>query len=372
MKKVCHITSTHQRYDIRIFHKECKSLVRGGYDVTLLVNDDLEDEIIEYVNIISINKSFKNRIERIMNSSRIIFSKAKEIDADMYHLHDPELLFMVKKLKKLGKKVVFDSHEDYYSQIKQKEYIPKIARRIIAKAYKVVENNACKYLDAAIFPCEIKGKHPFENRVEYYEFIDNTPIIDENEMFDRRHNCNKNIVCCVGSLTKERGIETLVEACYKAGVRLILAGRFYPDSFELYLKGKKEYSVVDYRGICNRKEVIEIYKEAFIGASNLLYKGQYPTASNLPTKVYEYMMMSMPFIISDFNYYRRVINKYNCGLIVEPDNVDSVASAIIYLMNNSEEAIQMGIAGRKAVEEHFNWGKEEKKLYDLYKKIEER
>jgi hypothetical protein len=45
--KVCHITSAHSRYDVRIFHKQCKSLAANGYDVTLLVNDDVENEQIE-------------------------------------------------------------------------------------------------------------------------------------------------------------------------------------------------------------------------------------------------------------------------------------------------------------------------------------
>ncbi len=44
IKKVCHLTSAHQRYDVRIFQKECLSLAKHGYDVTLIVNDDLEDE----------------------------------------------------------------------------------------------------------------------------------------------------------------------------------------------------------------------------------------------------------------------------------------------------------------------------------------
>ena len=36
-----------------------------------------------------------------------VFAKAKAIDADLYHMHDPELMPIGRKLKKLGKKVIF-------------------------------------------------------------------------------------------------------------------------------------------------------------------------------------------------------------------------------------------------------------------------
>ena len=65
-KKVCHVTSVHPRYDVRIFHKQCKSLSNHGFDVTLLVNDDLQDEIIDGIKIISTHWKPKNRCERVL------------------------------------------------------------------------------------------------------------------------------------------------------------------------------------------------------------------------------------------------------------------------------------------------------------------
>ena len=275
----------------------------------------------------------------------------------------------VKRLKRKGKKVIFDSHEDYYTQIKEKHYIPKIIRNIVAAIYRIIENSACKHLDAAIIPSLINGKNIFEGRVKNCEIINNCPIIEET--------LNKNIsmvekkpsVCCVGSLTQDRGVEVLVDACYMANVKLILAGNISPKEFKDELMKKKEFENVDYRGVCNREEVIEIYNETLIGASNILHVGQYYQTENLPTKVYEYMMMSMPFIISDFRYPLNVIKKHKCGIAVDPSNAYQICEAILYLCENIEEAQKMGERGRKAIEEEFNWGNEERKLYRLYETI---
>ena len=84
-KKVCHVTSAHPRYDVRIFHKECKSLANNGFDVTLLVNDNLPNESIDGVKIISTQLKPKNRYDRMVKSKKRIKRLMLEIDANIYH-----------------------------------------------------------------------------------------------------------------------------------------------------------------------------------------------------------------------------------------------------------------------------------------------
>ena len=368
--KICHVTSAHNSSDVRIFEKECTSLAKLPENVVYLISPG-SSYIKNNVKIIGIGEKPNSRLKRISKFSKIAYEKAMEIDADVYHLHDPELLPYAKKIKARGKKVIFDSHENYYEQILKKKYIPKLLRRFVALIYRVMENHACNYLDAAIFPCKIRGKHIFEGRVKNCEFIDNVPLLSESKTSSLINEKKENAVCCVGSLTEDRGIRFLIDACYIADVKLILGGNFYPKTFEKEMQEKKEYKIVDYRGFCVRDEVISIYNQSKIGISTILSIGQYPMVHNLPTKVYECMMMGMPCIISDFEYSKKMIEKYKFGIAVNPTNPEEIAGAIKYLIDNPNTANQMGQNGKKAIEENFNWSIEEKKLYRLYFRLNE-
>ena len=73
--------------------------------------------------------------------AKMVYLKAKALDCDVYHFHDPELLPYGIKLKKAGKKVIFDSHEDVSAQIKDKPWIPKIIRGLVSSIYKAYETH---------------------------------------------------------------------------------------------------------------------------------------------------------------------------------------------------------------------------------------
>ena len=368
--KICHVTSAHDSNDVRILNKECVSLAKKeNNDVYLIARGGSYE--YKGVQVIGVGEIPAGRIKRILKGTKIVFEKAMSLDADIYHLHDPELLLYAKKFAQNGKKVIFDSHELYYMQILEKNYLPKFVRKFIADLYYFIECRACHYLSGAVFPCEIKGTHPFADRVKNCVYLDNVPLIDEgmsNENFEMNSSIEPT-VCCIGSLTRERGIQQLIQACYKANVKLVLGGDFSPTEFEEEMKNSKEFETVDYKGFCSRKQVMEIYRQSTIGASTILPIGQYPIAGNLPTKVYEFMMHGLPFIISDFPYNKKMIKEWQCGIFVNPYDVGEIAEAICYLINNPDVAKIMGEKGRVAIEEKFNWTIEEKELYNLYEMV---
>ena len=80
-------------------------------------------------------------------------------------------------------------------------------------------------------------------------------------------------------------------------------------------------------------------------------------------------MAGLPIICTDFDLWREFVERYHCGICVNPESVDEIAEAIQYLIDHPEEAKRMGENGRKAVKEEFNWGVEEKNLLRLYEAI---
>ena len=104
--KITHLTSAHPRYDTRIFIKMCSSLAAQSYDISLVVADGEGDEFINGVSIFDVGAKTGGRLTRMTTTVKRVFEKARELDADIYHLHDPELIPTGIKLKKLGKTVI--------------------------------------------------------------------------------------------------------------------------------------------------------------------------------------------------------------------------------------------------------------------------
>lgn len=368
---ICHITSAHNRYDDRIFSKECKSLSKNGQTVRLIVHDKLEDEQIDGVSIYSTGETYNSRLKRIFMGNKKIIEMIKDIPmADVYHFHDPELLLLAKKIKKLGAKVIFDSHENYPLQIAQKDYIPLIIRPFASKLYERIEKKLLKYVDASIIPCSFGGKNPLQGKTDIVEYINGYPI--KNVFYDyyKKDTQKEDAICYVGSLTEKRGIKNLIKASYLAKVKLILVGEFSNEEYKKDILAMSEMQIVDYKGKLDWNEIRAIYQKVRIGMCVLENCGQYDKADNLATKVYEYMSMGLPVILSETAYIKEILKKYHFGIAVDPDSPQEIAEAIRYLLNNLDTAYEMGLEGRRAIKEEFNWELEEKKLLDLYSKLE--
>lgn len=368
--KICHITSAHPRYDTRIFYKECISLSNAGYDVTLLVAEKKgsQPEIRNGVSIIPVEFEPKNRVDRILNSPKMMMKEALKVNADIYHFHDPELLRIALILKRKGKKVIFDSHEDVCGQILSKKWIPGILRPIVSCLYRRYSNHVLSKLDhlIGVNPQLLKKLNKINPNTE---MITNYPILN----FDKNNGSYKgaNSFCFAGGIEEQWNHETILLALDGIEGNYSLMGRADPHYLEA-LKKDRSWVKVQYHGILPHQEVVKELSFCIAGLAILDYSentcGKLGTLGN--TKLFEYMQAGLPVICSDFTLWKEIVEKWNCGICIPPRDPVALRKCMQYMIDNPEKAKEMGENGIRAVMEEFNWGIEEKKLIDLYRKTE--
>lgn len=370
------MASHHKMNDMRIFEKECKSLAKGGFEVTLIgFGGTAKTETIDGVHCISLYYPIKNNLELLKKRNKLIYNAALEVDATLYHIHEPELLPVGMKLKRKGKIVIFDSHEFYGWQLCDNIHKIKVVKvspafmRILGKLYMHYETRICKRIDAVIQVCTMNGVDYFANRCKNSLFIRNLPNSTDYRRKTPADFSGDISIAMIGGITKERGVTQLVEAAYQAGARLLLAGKFMPKTYQEELEQRLEYQCVDYKGFLNKEGMIALLEQANIGASTLLNVGQYDKIDTFATKVYDYMSMELPVIISNTEFAQKANEKYHFAICVNPNNPNEISEAINWLRTHPEQAIEMGKNGRKAIEEEFNWEKESEKLMEFYKML---
>jgi len=360
--KICHITTVHTRYDIRIFIKECVSLARAGHEVILIVNDKFKDEVHNGVSIRSLNCVVPNRLLRIFSitAKRKAFDMAKSLKADIYHFHDPELLGLAIKLKKQGFRIIYDVHEDVPRQILTKGWIPHFIRGILSKMVELYENRCAMKYDAIITPTPHISKR-FQKLNNAVWEVCNFPSLEE---FDNSENdySNTNPACYVGGLTKNRGIKQIAEATHKAGIRLNLCGEFYPPRLKQEILGG--YNNVHYMGVLEREQIVSVTKKSSMGFVTLLNTPNDMMA--YPIKMFEYMAAGIPVIASDFPVYKEIVEGNKCGICVNPYDVDAIYSAIVKIRENQDYANELGKNGRMAIMKKYNWESQIKKILECY------
>ncbi|MCE8018999.1 glycosyltransferase family 4 protein [Halomonas sp. MCCC 1A11036] len=369
--KVAHLTSAHPRYDTRIFHKQCRSLAADGHSVTLVVADGEGDETRDGVELVDVGR-LPGRVNRIVKTTRRVFDRARELEADLYHLHDPELMPVGRRLKRLGKCVVYDAHEDLPRQMLAKHYLGKMTRHALSRGVEAYQRRVCRHFDAVV------AATPYI-RDRFGEFhprvvdVNNFPMLGELDGApDARLTAGVGespMVCYVGGIAEVRGIREIVRAMERVeqDCWLQLAGDFKTLALEQEVMTYAGWSRVETHGYLDRDGVRRVMASSIAGLVTLHPIINYLDA--LPVKMFEYMSAGLPVIASDFPLWREIVEGSDCGICVDPLDPEAIAEAIDFIVTRPERAREMGRNGQRAVAERYNWQQEERKLLDLYRAL---
>ncbi|HNS20522.1 MAG TPA: glycosyltransferase family 4 protein [Sedimentisphaerales bacterium] len=368
--KVCVLTSVHIPFDGRVFHKEARSLAKAGYEVVLIARHDKE-ETVGGVRVVPLAEP-RNRLQRMTKVLWRLYRLAVQENADVYHFHDPELIVVGLLLKLWGKKVIWDVHEHYPNAIRDKYYLSKPLRRVISKSFDLFERAAVGFFDYVIYTTPVVGTRYQRMKVRSGR-IENYPIVELSQAFARDP---QEKIIFLGGMSPIRGLVQVIEAFSLVSKKhpsweLCLVGVYHPKSFEQELK-----DLADRLGVATNvkflawvpyEEKERLSSQASMGI--ITYLPYSNNTSCLPNKLFDYMLVGLPVIASDFPLYREVVEPARCGVLVDPSRPDQIAQAMEHLIEHPQEAREMGQRGRRAVLEKYNWEKESERLLSIYDQV---
>jgi len=367
-QKIVQLTVCHDWHDVRIFHKMTASLMKSGLCVSLVAPAKGNTSKNQRVHLICIPQL---RFLRMIFGPFLAMVVVMKIRPYLIQYHDPELVPVSILFRLMGIRIIYDVHESLPSQIMAKSYIPCFFRSTIAQLSRILQfvgvRIACAVTVATPSIAEELGKR------KNIRLVQNFPIKSELEKAKRKLIKERpNLLYYVGDIKRSRGAIEMIEAVKIVSerriVKLLLAGRF-PEKCGLEEEIRRNYerTLVDLLGVQNRCEIRETLAEIKVG---LVVHHPAPNHNEgWPIKLFEYMSAGVPVVASDFPLLRKIVVGSQSGLVVDPLNVEAIAEAILYLLENPEESEKMGLAGKMAVEQLYNWDKEFSRLKKLYQEL---
>lgn len=370
MTSVCILTNVHGPFDTRIFHKQARSLEANGYDVTLLAPVD-EHDYRDGIDIVPVG-THASRIDRWANLGTV-YQRARHMNADVYHLHDPELLPLgVALANRTESRVVYDVHEDFSMTLEHRDWVPDLIAPILTKSISGIQPRVADQVDAVVTATEWIAR-PFHDRgVDPCITVRNFPNIERiGPVRPTMDIDQKYLLGYVGGLSERRGLHRML-ACLRRLVDddidagLVLVGPFNePDADQFTTEFIQRHGLderVHLTGYLDYEDIFGVLSAADVG---LILADPAVYEFVISTKMFEYMYCSLPVVATE----TPSVNKYlpmDAGVTVDYANPDDQYAAIKELLLDDQRRNEMGAQGREAVKETYNWSVEAQRLLELY------
>lgn len=360
--KAVHLTSVHSPWDPRIYEKQCRSLSAAGVEVVLVAPAD-KDSVGNGVTI-RVVPSPASRLARWLITIPAVVRAARRERPDVYHIHDPELLPAGLVMRLIGRRVIYDVHEDYVTAIRQKRWIPRLLRGAVARLADAAERACASGLEVVVaeryYVERFSGATAVLNYPDPGEWAVSPPLFSPVGR-----------LLYTGSITTDRG------AVNHARLLSLLEG------FEVHLVGRISAALLRQlrtaAGATSDRLVVpfvdryvppaEIRKycsdRGWLAGLALFPRTPHYARKEL-TKFFEYMAMGLPVLATDFPAWENLLSESGAGVVVPPEDMARCAAAVEALLEQGETARSMGLAGRRAVESRYRWSTQADRLVNLY------
>ena len=367
-KKVTSIVLNNFTNDSRVL-KEAISLQNAGYDVKVVALYENGLEEFEEIQEISIHRMklkskewSKSGIVQLFKYFEFLYRAVKEYKtSDILHCNDLNALpigVMVKKFFNKEIKIVYDAHE-YETQ----RHGMSLVKRFVLKR---LESYFIKYANRVITVSpSIALAYSKDYGIEKPALVLNTPFYKEvkskKNLFREKFNISEDtkLFLYQGVLNRGRGIETLLEIFEKIekDVAIIFMGK---GILESTIKKSANSSKNIYLHESVSPTVVLDYTSSADFGFSLIEDSCLSYRYSLPNKMFEYIMVGLPIIVSDLPEMRLVVERYKVGVVVK----DSIEKAIT-------DALEINIEDDdfEKARKIYNWKEQEKVLLGVYNEL---
>ena len=366
---VCHVTTVHEPFDARVFHRECRALAEAGYDVHL-VACGVEDGTVHGVRIHGLPVP-PNRLARMFLWPWKALRVALAQRPALLHFHDPELLPVAWLLRRTGRRVVYDVHENVAADIGTKPYLPRWLRPLVAGGYRLLEAS----LAAGMPTVQVLDRVARRYR-EPKVVVRNLPLAGPRPPLPKPPPGRPARLVYVGTVSSDRGALALVALAAElrrrgaeAVVRIVgpVHERGLAEALRRRIAEDDLAAHVALDGPVRYDRVRSVLGEADLGLCLLEPTPNYANA--LPAKILDYMAAGLPVVASDLPAWRQYVFDTGAGVMVDPGDVPAIAGAVQDLLSDPGRLREMSERGRAAVESTYCWERERPALLGFYRRV---
>ncbi|MDZ4720133.1 MAG: glycosyltransferase family 4 protein [Roseiflexaceae bacterium] len=373
LAKTFHLAPGHWAGHMRIYHRICLSLIQAGYSVDLAAHPASYDHLDQRVQFHSLGAqgplNLNWRLRQRLRRSKAAFELAMHSDAQIFSFYAPEFITWAVRIKRAkGLPIIFDCMEDFEGYALQRSGIPSWMRKPLARVVRAQLNYAARNVDA-IVTSDVGTARMLAAQARQILVVHNFPQLElfpdaPNNEPEKRYDLTYH-----GSIPRYH-----LQVCFAVDDALTARGRRVSwrfigrlpeiDWFNEQVRRRNAPDRIHFTGQIPHDQIAAEVRKARIGIIPLPDRPKFH--NNIPQKLFEFMALRMPVVLSDLPPSRPFVGDGACGYMVQPNDPHAYANAIIRLLDDPQLRRTLGNEGRRRVEREYNWEMESHKYLDLY------
>ncbi len=355
------LATSKKTFHPRHFHLLARGLKSAGVSVSVIgqpmEGDEPRDIEVHFL------PPRPGRLKRMLSAPDVL-RRALKLKPGLIQVNSLELLPWAVLVRKLsGTPVIYDCNEDYAGYMLQKQWLPKPLRKPLSWIVAFFEPRLAASLDATLFADTLTPKR-FAGRVSRPLVIHNFPwraLAEESpEPADSAPGSLRYDVTYHGSLPTyhAQAIIDTAKILRDRGkqVRWCIAAREYEGDEQQWLREQVRQAGLE-------DEFTLLFNIPFEQISTLLLEtrcGLIPLPDtpkfrrNIPRKLFEFMAMGKPAVVSDLAPTRSVIGDTECCVLVTPGDPQAYADGLEQLLDDPDRSREMGLRGRELIMDRLN------------------